>query len=213
MSSIINADTSGGLKLESDVSGQLEIQTAAATKVTVTSAGNVGIGTSTPAQKFVVSDGGVNFATSVSGSVQNIGTFTDNTLAVIANSVEQMRVTSAGLLSFNSGYGSVAPAYGCRAWVNFNGTGTVAIRDSGNVSSITDNGVAAFTVNLTNAMPDVNCAPVCSGMRFAASVSRAGKIDANMASTTTVRLFTGYEDSFNGPIPTDLEFNNIAILR
>ena len=156
MSSIINADTSGGLKLESDVSGQLEIQTAAATKVTVTSAGNVGIGTSTPAQKFVVSDGGVNFATSVSGSVQNIGTFTDNTLAVIANSVEQMRVTSAGLLSFNSGYGSVAPAYGCRAWVNFNGTGTVAIRESGNVSSITDNTTGVYTVNFATAMPDAN---------------------------------------------------------
>ena len=156
MSSIINADTSGGLKLESDVSGQLEIQTAAATKVTVTSAGNVGIGTSTPAQKFVVSDGGVNFATSVSGSVQNIGTFTDNTLAVIANSVEQMRVTSAGLLSFNSGYGSVAPAYGCRAWVNFDGTGTVAIRDSGNVSSITDRGAGLYTVNFATAMPDIN---------------------------------------------------------
>jgi hypothetical protein len=156
MASIINADTSGGLKLESDVSGQLEIQTAAATKVTVTSAGNVGIGTSTPAQKFVVSDGGVNFATSVSGSVQNIGTFTDNTLAVIANSVEQMRVTSAGLLSFNSGYGSVAPAYGCRAWVNFNGSGTVAIRDSGNVSSITDSGVGKWIINFATAMPDAN---------------------------------------------------------
>ena len=163
MSSIINADTSGGLKLESDVSGQLEIQTAAATKVTVTSAGNVGIGTSTPAQKFVVSDGGVNFATSVSGSVQNIGTFTDNTLAVIANSVEQMRVTSAGLLSFNSGYGSVAPAYGCRAWVNFNGTGTVAIRESGNVSSITDNGTGDYTVNFATAMVDANYCSTGSG--------------------------------------------------
>ena len=43
-------------------------------------------------------------------------------------------------IQFNSGYGSVATAYGCRAWVNFNGTGTVAIRGSGNVTSITDNG-------------------------------------------------------------------------
>jgi len=57
---------------------------------------------------------------------------------------------------FNSGYGSVATAYGCRAWVNFNGTGTVAIRASGNVSSITDNGTGDYTVNFTNAMPDVN---------------------------------------------------------
>ncbi len=61
-------------------------------------------------------------------------------------------------LSFNSGYGSVATAYGCRAWVNFNGTGTVAIRASGNVTSITDNGTGNYTVNFTNAMPDSNYA-------------------------------------------------------
>jgi hypothetical protein len=59
-------------------------------------------------------------------------------------------------LQFNSGYGSVATAYGCRAWVNFDGTGTVAIRASGNVSSITDNGTGQYTVNFTTAMPDVN---------------------------------------------------------
>ena len=69
---------------------------------------------------------------------------------------EQMRIDSAGLLKFNSGYGSVATAYGCRAWVNFNGTGTVAIRSSGNVSSITDGGVGTYTVNFTTAMVDVN---------------------------------------------------------
>ena len=46
--------------------------------------------------------------------------------------------------------------YKCRAWVNFNGTGTVAIRESGNVSSITDGGTGKYTVNFTNAMPDSN---------------------------------------------------------
>lgn len=51
-----------------------------------------------------------------------------------------------------------APIYACRAWVNFNGTGTVAIRASGNVSSITDNGVGNYTVNFTTAMPDANYA-------------------------------------------------------
>ena len=43
-----------------------------------------------------------------------------------------------------------------KAWVNFNGTGTVAIRSSFNVSSITDNGTGDYTVNFTNAMPDTN---------------------------------------------------------
>lgn len=49
-----------------------------------------------------------------------------------------------------------APSYSARAWVNFNGTGTVAIRASGNVSSITDNGTGDYTVNFTTAMMDAN---------------------------------------------------------
>jgi hypothetical protein len=63
-------------------------------------------------------------------------------------------------LLMNSGYGSDAEAYGCRAWVNFNGTGTPAIRASGNVSSITDNGTGDYTVNFTTAMPDANYSTV-----------------------------------------------------
>jgi len=46
--------------------------------------------------------------------------------------------------------------YLAKAWVNFNGTGTVAIRAAGNVSSITDNGTGLYTVNFTNPMPDTN---------------------------------------------------------
>jgi len=49
-----------------------------------------------------------------------------------------------------------APIYACRAWVNFNGTGTVAIRASGNVSTIADNGVGNYTVNFTTGMPDTS---------------------------------------------------------
>jgi len=59
-------------------------------------------------------------------------------------------------LKFNSGYGSVATAYGCRAWVNFNGEGTLTILESGNVSSVTDNGIGKYTVNFTTAMPDAD---------------------------------------------------------
>ena len=70
--------------------------------------------------------------------------------------VQAMTLDASGNLSFNSGYGSAAIAYGCRAWVNFNGTGTVAIRASGNVSSITDNGTGDYTINFTTAMSDAN---------------------------------------------------------
>jgi hypothetical protein len=85
---------------------------------------------------------------------------TYNFFTFATNGSERMRIDSSGNLWFNSGYGSVATAYGCRAWVNFNGTGTVAIRASGNVSSITDNGVGQYTVNFSTAMPDANYAVV-----------------------------------------------------
>ena len=49
-----------------------------------------------------------------------------------------------------------APLYACRAWVNFNGTGTVAIRASGNVSSITDRGTGQYTLNFATAISDAN---------------------------------------------------------
>ena len=56
-----------------------------------------------------------------------------------------------------------APSYTCRAWVNFNGTGTVAIRAGGNVSSITDNGTGDYTVNFATALPDADYAAMVSG--------------------------------------------------
>ena len=66
-----------------------------------------------------------------------------------------------------------APLYACRAWVNFNGTGTVAMRASGNVSSITDNGTGDYTVNFTTAMSDANYAVTSSGDRSNAATSNA----------------------------------------
>ena len=97
MATLINADTSDGLKLYSDTSGEIQLQSAGTTAVTIDSSSN---------------------------------------------------------LKFNSGYGSVATAYGCRAWVNFNGTGTVAVIASGNVSSVTDGGTGQYTINFTSALVD-----------------------------------------------------------
>ena len=86
---------------------------------------------------------------------------------------------AATTLSINAGYGSNAAAYGCRAWVNFNGSGTVAIRDSANVSSITDNGVGDYTVNFTTAMVDANYS-VCI------SAGQNGNIDREELNTLTI---------------------------
>ena len=65
--------------------------------------------------------------------------------------------TAASTLTQFNASGS-APVFTCRAWVNFNGTGTVAIRASGNVSSITDNGTGHYTFNFSTALSDTNYA-------------------------------------------------------
>ena len=49
-----------------------------------------------------------------------------------------------------------APIYACRAWVNFNGRDTLAVRSSGNVSSVTDRGQGRYTVNFSSSLPDVD---------------------------------------------------------
>ena len=79
----------------------------------------------------------------------------------------------------------------CKAWVNFNGTGAVAIRGSYNVSSITDNGAGDYTVNFTTAMPDANYAPAIATQRngINSAVWGSVKFDSTMA-TSNVRIAT-----------------------
>ena len=143
----------------------------------IDSSGNVGIGTTNPANGKIVITGSIVTTSqgirltadtadarficeSATLGAGILGTFSDHSQLFYTNSTKQMQLTSAGLLQFNSGYGSVATAYGCRAWVNFNGTGAVAIRGSGNVSSITDNNTGNYTINFTTALADTNYAGV-----------------------------------------------------
>jgi hypothetical protein len=78
-----------------------------------------------------------------------------NRIQFATNGVARQEIAANGSqLSVIPGGSTLLPDFKCRAWVNFNGSGTVAIRASGNVSSITDNGLADYTVNLTTAMPD-----------------------------------------------------------
>lgn len=106
----------------------------------------------------------------------------DGSVAIQVNGTDRVSMTSAGAMSVPAGVtadltgnaatatqlstaSGAAPSYSARAWVNFNGTGTVAIRASGNVSSITDGGVGTYTVNFTTAMPDANFSAVaCSNL-------------------------------------------------
>ena len=89
-----------------------------------------------------------------------------------------------------------APIYGARAWVNFNGTGTPAIRASGNVSSITDGGVGEFQVNFTTALPNTNYAVVNGsnnynqGQPCEISISYGAISAGQLGGATTPRLKT-----------------------
>jgi hypothetical protein len=123
-----------------------------------------------------------------SGDTITIGASGD-TITIPSGATTTLTDGVSGDFKMNSGYGSIATVYGCRAWVNFNGTGTVAIRASGNVTSITDNGTGHYTVNLTTAMPDANYASVL-GHGFAQDSSgyTYGACIAQTASTIRINI-------------------------
>jgi len=102
-----------------------------------------------------------------------------------------------------------------KAWVNFNGTGTVAIRASFNVSSITDNGTGDYTVNFTTAMPDTNYAiKISSGATSTRRTINSYGVDgggtAVPPTTTSVRLIC-FDESASAMI--DIASVSVAIFR
>jgi hypothetical protein len=179
--------------------------------------GNVGIGTSSPSfATFSSSSSGLEIKSANTYGVLRLGGDTgefyvgsglssaawvwnqsDSPLIFGTNDTERARIDSSGNFQMNSGYGSVATAYGCRAWVNFNGTGTVAIRASGNVSSLTDLGTGSYQVNFTTAMPDANYSVATSAMGQSSAtqfVSNTYRTDS--FATTNVKVFV---TDLNGP--------------
>ena len=139
-----------------------------------------------------------------SGTAGNAITFT-----------EAMSLDASSNLKFNSGYGSAATAYGCRAWVNFNGQGTVTIRASGNVSSITDHGLGDYTVNFTTAMPDTYYAPVY-GMQTFATGGHQGSDNGSCSSyngtqTASTLRVSNYQGNANSGV--DMFMVAVSIFR
>lgn len=150
MSTIINATTTNGVVIQPDNSGSLVLQTNnGTTALTIDTSQRAAFVAGTAALPAITTTGDTNTGIFFSAA---------DTIDFAEGGTACGQFDSSANFKFNSGYGSVATAYGCRAWVNFNGTGTVAIRGSGNVSSITDNGTGDYTVNFTNAMPDANYA-------------------------------------------------------
>ena len=110
-----------------------------------------------------------------------------------------------GVLQTQNGMRGIA-----KAWVNFNGTGTVAIRDSFNVSSITDNGTGDYTVNFTTAMPNANYSLVGTcNLNITGNTSRVVSAPRSQAPTTTaIRIATTASDSTGSE---DVQFVFVAV--
>jgi hypothetical protein len=131
-----------------------------------------------------------------------------NTLGFSTNSTQVAKIDSSGVLSFNSGYGSVAAAYGCRSWVNFNGTGTVAIRASGNVTSITDRAVGQYTVNFP-AMPDANYCAVGTHSAVGGDISSVFISNTSYGGVNTASACTVNTSQSGGPVDASYVFVSI----
>ena len=223
---------SAGLKTTGGNDGTLVLQTTTAggtatTAMTIDTSQNVGIGTTTMTRNTNI--GGSSAAVGL--SLQNSGTsgrsysiFSTNNGAAAVGALGfyddtagayRMVIDSSGNLQFNSGYGSVATAYGCRAWVNFNGTGTVTIRASGNVSSITDNGTGDYTVNFTNAMPDANYSVVASSRQLTASGYLSVATDVGTGGSNLTRTTSAYQIQMANVVGglNDNPWQSVAIFR
>ena len=131
-----------------------------------------------------------------------------NTLAVTSNQTVGGNLTVTGSITG----GSISVANSLRAWVNFNGTGTVAIRASGNVSSITDNGTGDYTVNFTTAMSDANYSAMAAGnstgSTFTVGQPNTSAFAYSAPTTTTCRIFFS-----NNTIAKDIDVCNVGIFR
>jgi len=194
--------------------------TASAERVRIDSSGYVGIGTSSPSTYGTLAVTGTSafgvdqtdYVNALGGNgtarVEVGGGNTNVNLALSTKGTgafyiwrggyggtNTLLIDSSSNLQFNSGYGSVATAFGCRAWVRFNGQGTPAINASGNVSSITDHDQGYYQVNFTTAMPDANFSAVVTCQHANGVTKRSACSFPDGGATGHMTIFTWHISS------------------
>lgn len=152
------------------------------------------------ALRYMLANGLHEWAVANSGSAGGTVTWRD-----------AMRLANSGqLFTVIDGTSTVMASYGCRAWVNFNGTGTVAIRGSGNVSSITDNGVGNYYMNFATAMPDANYSMVGTCQYYLAGTASGWQTVYNLGTPNSSVCQIGTGSSASG---TDCNWVNVSVFR
>ena len=154
--------------------------------------------------QIITQNGTINAASIAAGT---IGT-TQVANAAITNAKLSLSANDSNIKTALNASGD-AGIFACRAWVNFNGTGTVAIRGSGNVSSITDNNTGDYTVNFATALVDANYATNVT-TSDTPSINRIAVVNQGTPPTTSaVRVYTSTPA---GPLQ-DQPFNNVSVFR
>jgi len=183
------------------------ITTSDITRQEVTVGGDIGMGR-TPLYNLDVYRSGTTNSTIVAGNDQvsaalqavsntqcNVGTISNHPAVIITNNTPRLHVRTDGSLWTDN---NARPGFFSRAWVNFNGTGTPAIRAGGNFSSITDNGPGDYTVNLSTAMPDTSFAAIASCSDDGSGANIPGVVSIVSQTTGSVRLLV--RDSGSGSV-------------
>jgi hypothetical protein len=207
---VANSTTTPAITLSTSITGVLKgngTAISAATAGTDYSAGTSALGTGI--LKSTTTTGALTIA--VAGDFPTLNQNTTGSSATVTGNA------TGSTFGFNSGYGSVVTAYGCRAWVNFNGTGTPAIRSSGNVTSITDNNAGDYTINITTAFPDANYAvsgAVRNTQTYAQVQCAAVSIAQSTAPTTSaLRITTTAIGDGGARVNIDSDYVCVSIIR
>lgn len=105
--------------------------------------------------------------------------------------------------------------YTAKAWVSFNGTGTVAINASGNVSSITDNGAGMYRINFTSSMPDIYYAVQVSGARYRDGANQLLDLNQSHGTQAVSTSYAVFEGGVSGGAwdRLDWEFAYVSVFR